>query len=204
MININLISSEQKKKNKYSVIAEAFKDIPMEVSVGLVGGFLILVLVINILLQGMFFLGVANTKRLEGVWQNMSSERNQVNQIAENLESLRRKIKAIDDIKNGMRISWAQKLNIISDVILPGVWLNYLSLDKDKILIKGNSVSKKGDYLTNVNRFNTALKNNGNFMKGIKSIELGSMERKNMETVSLASFTITATLDKNYEQIYTP
>ena len=204
MIHINLIPSDQRKKKKYQAILAAFKDIPTEISVGLVGGFLVLVLAINILLQGIVFLGSANAKRLEIVWQNMGPQNSQVNQVAENLEKLRRKIAAIENVKGGMRISWAQKLNAISDVILPGIWLNHLSLDKDKILIQGNSVSKKGDHLASINRFNAALKGDGNFMKGIKSIEVSSVERKTLATAGLASFTITATLDKNYEQVFTP
>ena len=204
MININLVPDELKKKKKDQFLLLAFKDIPLEVSVGIAGGFLALLLAVNILLQVITFLGAANYKRLELSWQGMGSEKVQVEKIMKDLDVLRKKIAVIENIKNGMRISWAQKLNSISDTILPGVWLNHLALDKDKLLIEGNSVSKKGDHLSGINRFNNVLKNDQNFMKGIGNIEVSSIERKKMNDAGLASFSITATLDKNYEQIFTP
>lgn len=204
MIRINLVPQDQQKTKKHQAIEAIFKDIPLEVSVGLVGGFLAFIFAINILLQGIIFLGVGNTKRLEGVWQGMSAEREKVNKVTGDLDRLRQKFAAIENIKNSMKISWAQKLNIVSDAILPGIWLNRFAFDKDKILIQGNSVSKRGDYLASINRFNTALKNEAVFMKGLKNIEVTSIERKTIEAGGLAGFVITATLDKNYEQVFNP
>lgn len=204
MININLIPDELRKKKKYQFVAAAFKDIPLEITIGSLGGFLALLVAVNILLQLLIFVGIANQKRLELSWQMMGPQRIQIDKITNELEGSRQKITTIENIKNGMRISWAQKLNIISDRILPGIWLNRLSLDKDKLLIEGNSVSKKGDYSANVNRFNAALKNEKSFTEGIEGIEVSSVARKKINDVWIASFTMTATLDKNYEQIFIP
>lgn len=180
------------------------KNIPPEVFVGLIGGFLALILFINILLQVAVFFVVLNDKRLEKVWKGMEAERARVGAVMESLERSRQKFSIVEDIKKGTKISWAQKLNIVSDIILPGIWLDRFVLDKDKIEIHGYSVSKKGDYLTNINRFSAALKANTCFVKGMKSVEVASIERKTIEAAGLASFTITATLDKNYEQSFLP
>jgi Tfp pilus assembly protein PilN len=107
---------------------------------------------------------------------------------------LRQKINVIENVTTGKRASWAQKLNSASDLLLPGLWLERVALDKDSFSIAGKGVSAKGDEFMAANSFNAKLKNNPVFMKGFKSCEIVLGGRRKEKTLEVGSFTIKALL----------
>jgi len=195
MININLVPEDLIKKKKYQFIRHAVKGIPQELVIGAVGGFLALLIVLNILLQFVIFVQLANVQRLQMSWDRITPEKRQVDGVLNNLNALRQKIAVIDKIKTGHRISWAQKLNAISDVISSGAWLDRLAVDKEFLFIEGKVVPKKGDSLFAVNIFYKNLESNPVFMRGIKGLEVTLTERKKVNAVDLGIFAMRATLE---------
>lgn len=194
MININLVPEELIKQKKYQFIRRAVKGIPQEVVVGAIGGLLALLIVLNILLQFVIFVQLANVQRLQMSWDRITPEKRQVDEVLSTLNGLRQKTILIDKIKKENQISWAQKLNVISDVVPSGVWLDRFAIDKEFLLIEGKMIPKKGDQLSSVNMFQKSLKASPVFMKGVKSLDVALTERKKVNTVDLGIFAIKGTL----------
>jgi Tfp pilus assembly protein PilN len=195
MISINLVPEELIKKKKYQFVRKIVKSMPPEILIGAIGGSLALLLAVNVLLQLVIFVQFANVQRLQISLDLMVPEKRQVDQVLSNLKVLRQKINVIENVTTGKRISWAQKLNIVSDLILPGLWLDRIALDKDFFFVGGKAVSAKGDQFMAVSNFNTALRNNPIFMKGLKSAELVLGERRREKTLEVGDFVIKATLN---------
>jgi len=195
MININLVPEELIKKKKYQFIRKAVKGIPAELVVGAVGGILALLVVINILLQFIIFLQIANCQRLQMSINAIAQEKRQVDVVLIDLNGLRQKISVIGDITAGNRVFWAQKLNVVSDVLSSGAWLTRLALDQSSLVIEGKSVSKKNDPSVAVNSFYENLKSNPVFMMGLKNLEVKLVERQKVNTLELGVFSIKAALN---------
>jgi len=123
-----------------------------------------------------------------------------VDKVLENLQILRKKINIVEKITVEKRISWAEKINVISDIIPQGVWLDKVSLSKNVFLIKGSAVSKKNDEMTSVGNFSSNLKKQKEFMIGLEDIEVGSIQRRNVHSTQIADFVITLRLDEKFNK----
>jgi hypothetical protein len=195
MININLVPEELIKKKKYQFVRKIMQNIPSEVFIGAIGGVLTFILIMNILLQLIIFVQLANCQRLQITRDLITPEKRQVDIIIGNLTALRQKIGTIENITSGKRVLWAQKLNIVSDIILPGVWLEKMTLEKGFLSLEGKSVSNKGAQLALISNFNIQLRNSPVFMMGVKSVDISLIDRTKTKMLDLGVFTIKATLD---------
>ena len=143
MIKINLVPEELIKKKKYQFLSKLVKSLPLEIFIGAIGGAVALLLMINIVLQLVIFIQLANCQRLQITRDLITPEKRQVDQIVGRLDVLRQKLDLIEGITSGKRVLWAQKLNIVSDLILPGVWLERMILAPGFFSLEGKSVSNK-------------------------------------------------------------
>ena len=153
MIRINLVPEELQKKKKGQIFKKILKSIPLEILVGSIAGVLILLVGVHVLLQMTIFLKLASYGRQKARWVSIAPEKGHVDKVLENLQILRKKINIVEKITVEKRISWAEKINVISDIIPQGVWLDKVSLSKNVFLIKGSAVSKKNDEMTSVGNF---------------------------------------------------
>ncbi len=104
------------------------------------------------------------------------------------------------------RFLWSKKLNLLSDLIIPGIWLRQLSLEKEAaaqaqfpaVGLRGNkflkleatAVSVIHDEMGVIGNFVRNLKLNKEFSQHFKGIKLEGVLRRQIATVEVMDFTL--------------
>lgn len=192
MIEINLVPPHLRKKKKSSLGA-AF-NIPKETIIGLIGGLLVLLLLSHIVLQALIFVRYAQHKSYQKQWESINPDKEKVDVIISELRSLQAKTKALNEITYDKRTLWAPKLNTLSDNIPREVWLTRISLENETLLIQGSAVSKVRNEMVSVGNFVSTIKEQKGFQEDLATMELGSIQRRNIKAVEVVDFVITAKL----------
>ncbi len=200
MIKINLVPEDLQKKQKGQAFQQVLKGVPLEVLVGVSVGVIVFLVVIHIALESLIFVNLINHQNQKSEWSSIAPERERVDKVLENLDILRKKIDAVEKITVEQRISWSEKLNVISNVMPQGVWLEKISLSDNVFLIRGSAVSKKSDEMTIVGNFSSNLKKQKEFMDGLQDIEVGSIQRRNIQSTQVADFVISLKLDEKFNE----
>ncbi|MFH1093810.1 MAG: hypothetical protein V1739_06630 [Candidatus Omnitrophota bacterium] len=103
-------------------------------------------------------------------------------------------------VKN--RSLWSKKLNLLSDLIIPGIWLRQLSLEKEAVAqaagpqgkknlkIEATAVSVIHDEMGAIGNFVRNLKLNKEFFQHFSGIELEGVLRRQIATVEVMDFTL--------------
>jgi hypothetical protein len=87
---------------------------------------------------------------------------------------------------------WAQKLNQLSDLILPGTWLTHFYTDAEhRLIIEGSVVSKNEEEMASVGKFIKNIKDDERFFKDFKDIKLESVQRRTKDEADIVDFKIT-------------
>ena len=193
MIEINLVPQQLRKRRKkdHGLLPQGL-NIPKEVMIGLVGGFFSILIIISVLFQVTIFLRLAYLKSLRKQWQEVLPTKTNVDRVTNQLRTLQGKVKSIESIVGVDKISWAQKLNDISEVLPRGVWLTRIVATKQRLVIEGSAIGKGKDEMINVHNFASNLKGQEQFMKNLNDLEVGSIQRRSIKMVEIADFSITA------------
>lgn len=170
-------------------------NIPQEAIIGLVGGLFVLLLSVHVILQLIIFFKFAQHARYRNHWEKIAPEKEKADLVFNQLRANQSKIKSIESITTNQRVTWAQKLNDISDSIPRGVWLNKISVEDKVVVIEGSAVSKiKDEMISMVGSFAANLKSQKKFMMDLNNLEVGSIQRRRSQIAEVADFTITAKL----------
>ncbi|MFP4472341.1 MAG: PilN domain-containing protein [Candidatus Omnitrophota bacterium] len=196
MININLLPPEMRKKKRAPVFTGKGPLIPRDLLIGLVSGFLVLLVFVHILLQIVVWTRYGRLTKLEKTWNAMSAEQQRVVKIKRGLDAQRQKISSLREVTGNTDIIWAKKLNIISDAIPRGVWLRGLVLEGDRLFLRGSSVSKHKAEMLNPHTFLANLQEQKEFMADIGLIELESIKSRMVGETQVADFVIRALVVK--------
>ena len=192
MININLVPENLRKKRRRTVNPISAINLPPEVLVGLVGGLICLLILAHLSLWFMISQKSAEKKKLDGQMESLSPNKQQADAIAKELRTLQGKKSAIEKMTSAPKILLAPKLNDISDSMPRGVWLGKISLEQGMFTINGSAVSKGSDEMMGVVELAAKLKGKKEFIKHLKSMEVGPIQRKKIESVEIADFSILA------------
>lgn len=191
MIEINLLPDHLRKKSKSSLFPFTALSVPREAMIGLVGGLILLLLAVHVILQVIIFVKFNQHAHQKKQWAEILPEKEKSDVVLNELRSLDGKLKAIEQITTRERLSWAHKLNVISDSLPRGVWLNKISLSEKVLLIDGSVVSREKEEIGSVGNFVTSLKKQKGFMHGLQAIELGAIQKRKIKSVEVADFLIT-------------
>lgn len=131
-------------------------------------------------------------KNLKKQWAVIEPDKNKADAVIQEMRALQSKLKAIQDLTGAEKVVWAEKLNILSDSLPGGVWLNKVALSGDVLFIDGSAISRQKKEMINVHSFTAKLQENSNFLKNLSDLELGSIQRKNIQKTEIADFLITA------------
>ncbi len=187
MIEINLLPPELRKKDP------RFKlPIPREILVLFGGATIALLVLIHLLLMGALATKKVKYLGLNMEWQKILPEKNKIDSLKSEQKEIAEKIKSIDKLTKKGRISWAKKLNIISDVLPQGVWIRLINFTGKELTIEGSSVSLKGEDVVLVNKFAFALKNNVDFSSDLRDLEVSSIKRRQIKNMEVADFILMA------------
>jgi hypothetical protein len=166
----------------------------LEVIIGCGGGLLFLLGAIHAILLFVNIGKLAQHKALQIQRDSMRSDREKVDSVVNELRVFQGKYNALEDVTIKGGLSWAQKLNIMSDILPRGMWFKKVSLDNSALFIEGSTISQDANEIVSVSRLISSLKDNVEFMENFTEIELGSVQRRSIKNVEIADFVITMKL----------
>ncbi|MBI4341107.1 MAG: PilN domain-containing protein [Candidatus Omnitrophica bacterium] len=110
------------------------------------------------------------------------------------LARLRAQQAVFQELKGG-KDTWAQRLNILSDLTPTSVWFTELSLDRSKgLVLQGMALASQGPEMVTVTRLVQELQSNATFASPFKQIQLESIKRVQQGEFDVVQFTITCTI----------
>jgi len=188
MIEINLLPEELRKKKtepSFNLNIEAEK-LKFLIAGGVIG---ILIFIIITLSLGSFIRN-AQVKELLAREKNFSSKLSKVDSVNKEIAVLKSKMTTLDQLTK-RKFLWAEKLNQISDLVLPGIWFTHIYTDtENRLIIEGSVVSKSEEAMAFVGKFMKNLKDDQMFFKDFSNIKLESVQRKNTEERDVVEFKI--------------
>lgn len=189
MIDINLLPSGMRKQTGLSSVSI---DIPSEITLGVGGSVIILLILTNIGL-GLFcgYKGVVMATK-KAVWDKMQPARKSIDDINKESTDIRNKVTGIKNAVVTKSTGWSRKLNIISDAVTKGMWLKKITVDAKSLTIEGYAVSKVQSDMTTVNAFVGTLRKDAFFMTDFSSIDINNVNREKRGMVDISKFSITA------------
>lgn len=192
MIDINLIPVSQRKKGKGLLGAQL--NLPREIILGVGAAAICLILAIHVLLIGIWFVKGMGLASLENQWKGVEPDKKAIDAISDEVKSINKKIRATKDFVKTRSSSWAHKLNVLSDVLPKGVWINKLIIDEKALIIQGVAVSKNGNEMTVTGQLNIALKKEPIFAQDFSNIEVNAINKTKYNNTDVSQFTLTAKL----------
>jgi len=187
MIEINLLSGEPKavKAGKISIESKYFVySIPL--------AFAVLLLAQTCLLT----VGIAQAiqyNSLKGKWDKLIPQREELNNLKKNYEVSTSNAKLIQELNN-RRISWSQKINRLSLDLPSGIWFNELQVSRKDFILKASAVSIRKEEMSLIKKFMDTLKGDTNFMKDLSSVELSSVQKRQIGAYDAVDFILSAKL----------
>ena len=192
MIEINLLPPELRKRKKKSYAVQ----LPKQKSLFIFLGSLVLLHFILICLTS------ANKRelgKLQSDWQQLTPKVVEIKNTKAQLERIAQKIPLIEGLFK-RRVLWSKKLNQLSDLIIPGVWLDELSVKTEEgkvrgipikyLIIRGSAASRVKDEPALIGKFMQNLKENPSFSEDFSMIELGPMKKRQIEETEIMDFVL--------------
>ncbi|MCM8781354.1 MAG: PilN domain-containing protein [Candidatus Omnitrophica bacterium] len=187
MIEINLLPEElRKKKTKGWGIDFAY-------FIHLLPILVILLISINIILLVFSVIISYQLRSLNNKWKNLEPQRIALLEFNKEYPIMSADARLIQQLVQ-QRISWAQKLNKLSQHLPGGIWFNELSVSKKVFNLKCSVVSLEKEEISLINKFMQSLKNDSTFFKDFSNLDLVSTQRKEIGGYDIVDFTLTATL----------
>jgi len=166
--------------------------IPIEILIGSVLGVVLFLIAVHVSLLGVNVLKLTQHNNLKKQWDVIAPAKQNVDKVIKEMRDLQAKHKAIDKITTGSRILWAQKLNILSDSIVRGVWLTRVRLSEGTFYIEGSAISKQSEEVIGIHPFTANLKADKIFIDKFQDLDLDSIQKRFIGKTEVADFVITA------------
>ncbi|MDO8603391.1 MAG: PilN domain-containing protein [Candidatus Omnitrophota bacterium] len=188
MIEINLLPEGLRKKKtelsfNLNIEAEKLKFLIVGGAIG------ILIFIIIALSLGSFIMD-AQIKKLLARENNFSGKISHIDSVNKEIAVLKSKMTALDQLTK-RKFLWTEKLNQLSDLILPGIWFTHIYTDNEnRLIIEGSVVSKSEEAMAFVGKFMKNLKDDQVFFKDFSNIKLESVQRRNKEERDIVEFKI--------------
>ena len=164
---------------------------PLEVIIGLGGGMIAVLIILHIFLLMIGMQKLAKQKHLNKQWEALLPEKQNVDAVLNSMRKLQDDVTSIESITKGEGLSWARKLNLISDSLPKGVWLKKVALGDAMIFIEGSAVSKSNAEMTGVHKLAASLRDSQDFLSGLSGLEITSIQSKPINGTEVMDFLIT-------------
>jgi len=187
MIEINLLPEELRKKKEPAInLTQEIGKFKVWIAAGFAG--------VLILIAAFLFLGSVIRKTqinsLLAKERGFSSKLSQIEAVNKEISGLKVKMGILDELTR-RRYLWAEKLNQLSDLILPGIWFTHVYTDSEnRLIIEGSVISKSEEEMASVGKFMKNIKDNQQFFKDFKNIKLESVQRDNKNNIDIVNFRI--------------
>ena len=192
MFNVNLIPIEMQKKKQKGLLE--ILHIPLEVLIGVGGAAFVLLVVLHSGLILLNMLQIGQHQQLKSKWESLSSQKTEIDQVMSEMKALEERNQQLSNLIKEGSLQWAKKMNILSDVLPRGIWLNRVAYLDHTLYIEGSAFSREHKEMINVHNLTLAVKNSEEFLNYFSEIELGSMRRRKAGKVEIADFILTTHL----------
>ncbi len=189
MIDINLVPENLRKRRK-GKSALTGVNIPLEVVIGSAGGLFLILVIVHIFLLFVITAKIGKKKTLVEEENQIGPAKIKVEAVINEIRTLQARQKSLNEVIGKDNILWAQKFNIISNLLNQGVWIKKISFNDEEMFIQGSAISKKGHEMESVHSYASLLKKDKDFMKGFKDVSLGSIQMRKIKNVEIADFLI--------------
>lgn len=188
MIEINLLPEELRKKEGLRLPKEFYI-----IGVGVLSFLIVLHATTGMIIKWKRYRVVKLTQR----WAKLAPLRKSVDVIRQETADLDKRAGGIDRLMV-RRFLWSEKLNQLSNLVIPGIWIRTLSLNPSPpsknlpltLNLKGSVVSRQGEEMAIVGKFITNLKNDRDFSGDFKNIELKSIQRRGIRGTEVMDFVL--------------
>jgi Tfp pilus assembly protein PilN len=207
MIEINLLPEEMKKK--VSPFAQMnfpifnLQKLPVLTIAAVFAGILV---VVQVLVIVMSIYSKVTLNSLAKKYDDLAPKKREADALKAKSDAITKRVNAIDELM-GKRLSWAKKLNALSDSMTPGIWLNEMEYDERPVAnvkaVKGKVSGIPGRLLMNgfaagsgeqglalIGKFITSLKGNEAFYSDFSDIELIASKSDKVEGQEVMNFKI--------------
>ncbi len=199
MIEINLLPKELKVTRKLFVLNKEFY-----ISVGLGAGVILLAFFL-------FLLAIVGGQqmvltRTEKELNRLDSDRRVIKQLKADVRFLQSQSSTAEGLVKHPFL-WSKKMNQISDLLQPGIWLKKLELQRRSIttekheikeeaalFIQGRAYSRDREEAAIVGKYISALKGNEDFFKDFEDIRLENIQSRPLGVISVSEFTLVCPL----------
>ena len=183
MIEINLLPEELRRKERLKLPKEFYI-----IALSILSFLIILHATTGVMIKWKRYRVVKLTRR----WTELTPLKKEIDIVKQELADLNQRVGGIDQLMI-KRFLWSGKLNQLSDLIAPGIWLRELSLmphvkSKDlppTLTLKGSVISRHGEETAVVGKFMANLKNNKGFSGDFDKIELKSIQRRKIKDAEI-------------------
>lgn len=200
MIEINLLPEKLRVKKKQALALPALPVIP--IVIGVIGFLIVLQLILAVLVQAK----KAVFNSLNGKYSSISASHVQAATLENDLKNLSYKIDTVEKL-SASRFKVSKKLNDLSDLTVPGVWLRSIDIRKgespsepgvlrEALVIEGSSTVSGEKEDGSIGRFVNSLKESAPFSEDFSEIELTRVERKKIRNTEVMDFIVICTFKK--------
>jgi hypothetical protein len=150
-----------------------------------------ILLIVHIGILVMFIAGGLMLKSYNNAWANVQPEKRQLDEFKDIL-NLTKQYEELFSRLVKERLSIAPKLNCISDVLTPGVWLSELSISGGIFQLKGSCVSASAQEMARIGGYLNGLRQNNELAKDFARLELISVQRRKIGPQEVVDFYISS------------
>jgi hypothetical protein len=202
VIEINLLPQELKPKpSVFSGINFKGLDINsipiLKIAVGIGVGLVLLQAAVSII-------GILSNAELASAtkkYSEISSDKKVADALKAKVANINKRSGAIDELIV-KRVSWARKINLLSDCVTPGIWLSELYYDETPVTGKANEVKIESLMISGyasgageqgaalIGKFIKSLQENDDFYADMASVNLVSTKSDKVDKQDVMSFRI--------------
>lgn len=187
MIEINLLPEEMRKEHWFQFNLDLVMGKARVVTSAAFIGFLIAIIILFSIGLPVRKMQTANLIKKE---QRMLPQYTEIEAANKEIAMLNAKISALEAVTR-RRYLWSEKLNQLSDLLLPGIWLARIYTDSGQsFVIEGSVISRREEAMAAVGKFMKDIRGNAAFFKDFRDIKLESVQRKNLDDRDIVDFKI--------------
>lgn len=128
--------------------------------------------------------------QLQSELERLKPERARFLEVQQSVQNLQRRSELLRAVK-APESRWAPRLNLVSDALLPQVWLTRLGFGRGEALrIEGSVVLDDPKDAGQVSRFLQQLKEQPDFQRLFRDVELQSVEHRQIEAQEIVDFVL--------------
>ena len=191
MIKINLLPLEMIAVNsKRETVRVPWRGIGIAALIGVVG--------VSVWLPLENRRGSRSLGRLRAEYKEVESKKQRLTEVQQSVRQLQRQAEALRVVKN-KQAQWAPRLALLSEALVPQVWLTRLEYVQGKGLtvqgtaLVGSGGSGEGEISGQVTKFFQQLREQPGFRDWFSNVELKSVEHRPIKEEEVADFVLLLT-----------